>query len=245
MSRYRAIAVGLSLLMLPSAIKAQTPATPKVYSGNFGAGLSLTGGNTDTLNFNISGELTRDPKKRNVIKINGLYFRADTDDVKTADRLTLAFRDEYALSQKAFVYGAFGYLRDPFKAISYVLNPQGGLGYKPLTGDRVELTLSGGAGAVWEKNPGIDVQTSGTLNAGQSFVLKLSETAKFTEGVSAFWKTSDFNDYLVHFNVAIVTTIIKAAEMKVQFIDDFKNVTPSPAIKKNDTAFLIAFLYKF
>lgn len=238
--------LGFLLLTFPAASRAQTPqAPPKVYTGNFGAGLSVTGGNTDTVNFNLSGQLTRDPKKKNVIKINGLYLRASANKLKTADRLDLGFRDEYTFSRRAFAYGALGYFRDRFKDISYLLNPQGGIGYKPVAADRAELTLSGGAGGVWEKDSGLAVHSSGTVNAGENLSVKLSGTAKATEGFASLWKTSDLNDALYHFDLALVTSISKRAEVKVEFIDDFKNVTPSPTIKKNDTAFLVSFLYKF
>jgi hypothetical protein len=86
---------GLLLVALPLAGQSQTSHTlPKVYTGNIGAGFSLTEGNTDTFNFNISGELTKDPKKNNVIKLKGLYLRSSADNVSTAERLTLGFRDE-------------------------------------------------------------------------------------------------------------------------------------------------------
>ena len=233
------------MFAMPSLCVAQdTEEPPKHFTGNLGAGLSLTGGNTDTANFNISGELTYDPQTKNVMKFNGLYLKSSSNNEDTADRLTLAFRDEYSFSKRFFGYGAMGYLRDPFKDISYLLNPQGGLGYKPVLNERIELTLNGGAGAVWEKNTGVDVQTSGTINAGNNFSLKLSENARVTQGLYALWKTSDFNDYLIHFNVALVSSITSRTEVKVEFIDDFKNVTPAPEIKKNDTAFIFSFLYK-
>ena len=231
---------------LTTALGAQaTQPPPKVYTGNIGAGYSITGGNSDTSNFNLFVELKRDPKKKNVIQIKGLYLRSSAEESVTADRLTFGFRDEYTLFKRTFVYGAFGYLRDPFKEISYLLNPQGGIGYKAVARERTELTFSGGAGAVWEKNPGLDVQTSGTLNAGESFAYKLSETSKLTQGFAALWKTSDFSDALYHFNFAVATSLFKMAELKVEFIDDFKNVTPNPNIKKNDVALIISFLYKF
>jgi putative salt-induced outer membrane protein len=236
----------LLLLAIPAISSAQTSqAPPKVYTGNFGAGLSLTRGNSDTANFNLSGELTRDPKTKNVIKFSGLYLRSSANTLNTTDRLTLAFRDQYALSKGAFVYGAMGYLRDPFRDISYLLNPQGGFGYKPLVKDRADIALSGGAGAAWEKNPGTDVHASGSLNAGENFTYRLTETSKVTQGLAGLWKTSDFNDALYHFDVAVSTALTKRAEMRVEFLDDFKNVTPGPTIKKNDTAFIVSFLYKF
>lgn len=220
-------------------------APPDVYTGNFGFGLALTGGNTDTKSYNLSFEMTRDPKQKNVIKADGFYLRSSADGEATADMLRLGIRDEYSLSDRVLVYGALGYLRDPFKDITYLLNPQGGLGYKIFNTDAVVLTVSGGAGGVWEKNSGADVSTSGTINAGESFSYKLSENTKLTHNFTALWKTSDFADALYHFDVALVTSIVENIGIKVEFSDDFKNVTPNPSIKRNDTAFITSVQYKF
>ena len=97
----------------PPDARAQTSTPPPVYSGAFGAGLALTGGNTDTVNFNLTFDFVRDPKVNNVIKANGLYLRSSADDLKTADRLSLAVRDEYTISNRVFVYGALPYCGIP------------------------------------------------------------------------------------------------------------------------------------
>jgi putative salt-induced outer membrane protein YdiY len=142
------------------------------------------------------------------------------------------------------VYGALGYLRDPFKDITYLLNPNGGIGFKAVKNDKAQLMLSAGAGSVWEKNPGVEVRSSGTVNTGETFSFKLSEGSKFAQGFAALWKTEDFSDALYKFNVAVVTSITSRAELKVEFLDEYKNVVPDPSIKKNDTAFIVSFLYK-
>jgi putative salt-induced outer membrane protein YdiY len=235
-----------AVLMLSAPAWSQTPAAPPpVYTGAFGAGLAVTGGNTDTASFNLTFDLTRDPKTRSVTKVNALYLRSNTNQETTTDRLGLGFREELKFSERTFMYGAIGYLRDPFKDISYLINPQGGIGYKLVASDRAKFSLNGGAGAVWEKNPGIDVQTSGTLNAGQSFSFKISEMASIQQDLTGLWKTEDFNDALYHAGIALVTTITQRAQLKIEFLDDYKNVTPNPSIKKNDTAFITSFLYKF
>jgi len=239
------------LLLVPvlaAAAQAQTQvpaAPPPVYTGAFGVGFALTGGNTDTKTFNLTFDLTRDPKTKNVFKANALYLRADAAGETNADRLLLGIRDEYKISNRAFVYGALPYMRDPFKDISYLINPNGGIGYKLIATDRATFSTTGGAGAVWEKNPDADVQTSGTINLGQGFTYKISETASINQGFTALWKTSDFSDALYHTSVALVASITKKAQLKVEFIDDFKNVTPNPSVKKNDTAFITSFLFKF
>jgi len=243
--------IGFLVLLLTAAgvpaVGQNTAATQptEVYTGSLAFGLALTGGNTDTRSYNLSFEFKRDPKLKNVIKADGFYLRSSADGEATADTLRLGLRDEYSLSERIFVYGALGYLRDPFKDITYLINPQGGLGYKLCNTDAVTLTLNGGAGGVWEKNSGIDVKSSGTVNAGESFSLKLSENAKLTHNFTSLWKTSDFADALYHFDVALVASVVKNIGVKIEFNDDYKNVTPNPDIKKNDTAFVTSVQYKF
>jgi putative salt-induced outer membrane protein YdiY len=240
--RFAAVAFCLLVSSLPAA--AQTQAAD-VYAGSFGAGLAVTGGNTDTTNFNLTFDLTRDPKTKNVVKANALYLRSDANNVTTADRFSLGFRDEYTVSGRAFLFGAFSYVRDPFKDISYLLNPQGGFGYKLVATDKNTFSVSGGAGAVWEKNPGLDVRASGAINAGQAYALKLSDSTAINQVLTGLWKTSDFDDAMYHFGVALVTAVTNKVQVKVEFLDDYKNVTPLPSVRKNDTAFITSFLYKF
>ena len=232
--------------MIPAVGQDQASTPPdEVYTGSFGFGLAVTGGNTDTSSYNLSFDLTRDPKTNNVIKINAFYLRSDTDGEATADMLRFSFRDEYEFTERVFVFGDYGYLRDRFKDIIYLHNPHGGLGYRIYNTDTLGLTLSGGAGVVWEKNSGVDVKTSGTLNMGENFRLKLSESAEITQNFSALWKTQDFEDALYHFDVGLAATIIKNIAVKIEFRNDYKNVTPSPDIKNNDTAFITSVQYKF
>jgi putative salt-induced outer membrane protein YdiY len=245
----RFTSIALTTLLLAVGVSAmaqsQTPVPAKALTGNFGAGFAITGGNTDTNSFNLSFEATHDPKAKNVIKTRGLYLRSSSNNELTSDSLRLSFRDDYLLSKRVSVYGALGYLRDPFKSISYLLNPQGGLGFKVYDSEKAAFSLSGGAGAVWEKNEGIDVRTSGTLNAGQSFSYKLSEHAKLTQNLTGMWKTKELADALYHFDIALVTTIVQRLEAKIEFMDEYKNRPPFATIKKNDTAFITSLLYKF
>ena len=70
---------GLALLIevvIAGHAVAQQPAAPDpgTWIGSAGAGLALTSGNSDTLNFNVAFDVTRDPKTRNIMKWTGLYL---------------------------------------------------------------------------------------------------------------------------------------------------------------------------
>ena len=234
----------------------QPPAAAKAYAGNIGMGFAMTGGNTSTKNLNLSFEITRDSKSKNILRTEGLYLRVSAGGTAIADLLRLGFRDDHLLSKRISLYCAMGYLRDPFKQITYLLNPQGGVGVRIYNSDRLLLAINGGAGGVWEKDQGLNLHSSGTLNAGQNFSFRLSNNATLTESITGLWKTSatqnitglwrtsDLSDALYNLRVALVTSIVKRVDLKLEFVDEYKNVTPSVLIKKNDTAFITSFLYR-
>ena len=104
-----ALIVGLGFL-LPSTAFAQQPDAPPpdpgTWVGTAGAGLALTSGNSDTLNFNLAFDATRDPKTRNVMKWTGLFngglgvvWEKNPDrDVRTSMALTAGERLEHQLT---------------------------------------------------------------------------------------------------------------------------------------------------
>src|SRR5262245_53174519 len=95
----------------------QPPPSPGIYTGNVGGGFALTGGNTDTKNYNLTGEVIRDPKKKNVIKGKASYLRGSQNDVLNVHRTNVNIRDEYNLSGRVYMFGQIDYVKDEFKQI--------------------------------------------------------------------------------------------------------------------------------
>ena len=84
---YLCVLIAAAWLVSTAPAFAQQPPAPVedpgTWTGSAGAGLSLTSGNSDTLNFNLALDLTRDPKTRNVMKFKALYLRGEQDDATT------------------------------------------------------------------------------------------------------------------------------------------------------------------
>jgi putative salt-induced outer membrane protein len=240
----------LTVLMASFAVStatiAQAPAEPTpVYTGNIGGGFALTNGNTSTRNFNLTGSIVRAPKGRNVIKGTASYLRGSQTDILNVDRMAINIRDEYAVSNRTFVFGQLDYQRDQFKQMIFFWAPTAGIGYKLINTDSTQFIIDGGAGGVLEKNPGIESSKSGSLTTGERFQRKLSSAATFTEGLASIWKTKDFDDSLTNFSLGLTTTVTGNLQLKLEFIDSYKNKPPSLSVKKNDTAFLTTFVVKF
>ncbi len=235
----------LTLFTAP-LVHAQAPSTPpSPYTGGLGGGIALTGGNTDTKTFNLTFNLVRDPKTKNVIKLDAAYLRGNENDVLNLDRATFRGRDEYSLSGRTFVFGQVDYLHDAFKEIIFLWAPVGGLGYRLINTDATKFEVDGGAGAIFERNPGQPRSDSGSLTAGESFQQRFSSTASLIESLATLWKTTDFSDSLTNFKIGVTTSLARKLELKTEFIDSYKNRPPTILVKKNDTAFVTTFVVKF
>jgi putative salt-induced outer membrane protein len=218
---------------------------PGNWVGSAGLGFSLNRGNTETTNLNVSFDATYDPKKQDLWKFQGLYLRGDTDGETSVDRLFLQGRYERKIMERAFIFGRAQYLRDRFKEIDYLIATNGGVGYKVVASDTVSLSVDAGAGVSWEKNPGLELDTSGVITASDQFAWKLSPSATVTQGFSVLWDADDFGDALYTFSAGLSTSVLKQLELKVELLDAYKTKPPNDLVEKNDVAFLTAVVYKF
>jgi putative salt-induced outer membrane protein YdiY len=232
---------------------AQTPQTttptgpPPVWTGNVGAGLAFTNGNTDTKNINISLGIVRDPKTRSVLRVNGLYLRGDKDSTLIVNQTQFTIRDEVNLSTRTFVFAQASYVRDTFKGIRNLFSPTAGIGYKLINTDATLLSIDTGIGGVWESDIGRPRVETGAYSAGERFAWKLSPTATVTQSIASLWKMNDWADSLHIFTAGIAVSITTHSQVKVEFLDSFKNRPPpaQPSLKKNDTSLITAFVWKF
>lgn len=240
-------AAALASLAVPARAEDNCPCPqepPPGWRGSIGAGLSFTGGNTETQNVSLSFSAVHDPKTKNIFKADGLWIQMKTDGETSADRINIGARDEYTISKRAFVFGEARYLRDRFKELSYLITPLVGVGYRLVETDKAVFSVDGSVGGAFEKLYGHDGTSDGAFRLGESLSLKLSQNSKLTHGAWGLWKMSDTADAFYHLDVALSTSISSRLELQLSFIDDYKNKPASPGLKKNDTAFVVNLVFK-
>ena len=235
--------LALAVPVAPVAAQAP-PSEPKIWTVAFGAGLAQASGNTDTFSFNASYDFTYDPQTRNIVKSDALLLRGSTGGELSSDRFGFNFRDQYTITKRAYVFGQNQFLHDSFKDIDYLDAPTGGLGYRFVDRPQTTLDADAGLGVVWEKNPGFDLKTSGALTANEKFAQKLTEIVALTQSIQALWKTKDFDDALYTFGIGVAASTSPRTQLKFEVLDTYKNKPPSAAVKKNDVATLVTFVYK-
>ena len=243
--RHPLVTTSIILAIAHAPAFAQAPAPPpSPWTVAASAGLALTSGNSDTSTVNAAYDITYDPKTRNLVKSDALYLRGESEGELTARRLGINVRDEYKIGARTFVFAQNQYLRDEFKSIDYLIAPGGGVGMRLFDTMATKLTVDAGLGGVWEKNPGVDVRTSGTVIASEKLTQTLTATTTVTQSVAALWKTKDWDDSLYSFGAGIAVSMSERTQLKAEVLDVFKNLPPAPGIQKNDVAVLMAIVYK-
>jgi putative salt-induced outer membrane protein YdiY len=241
-------------LLLASAASAQPPAAPApvppeppppLWTGSAAAGFSMNRGNTDTTNFNLSFEATRDPKTHSVWKFKALYLRGDTGGTATVDRFLADARNERDLAARVYVFGELQFLEDQFKQIDYLWAPAGGVGYKLIAAPMTTFNVDAGLGAKIEKDTGLDSRTDAVVTMSDKFEHKVSKTSSITQGFSGLWKANDFGDVIYAFTAGVAASITARTQLKFEFLDSYVSRPPSASVKQNDVALLTAFVYKF
>lgn len=224
---------------------AQDTSPAKPWTSSIGAGLAMTSGNTETQNYNLSASTKYDPGTRIVFKADALLLRGETDGETQVDRATAAARGEYALSERTFTFAEVSYLRDPFKDIEFLVAPVAGAGYRVIRSDVRNLTVDAAVGVQIEDSAFLGRTSSGAVKAGEDFDWTLSPTSKLTQKFTALWKTDDFGDALYHFDAGLALSVLTRIELKIAYAYDHKTRTPSPDVKKGDSALFAALLFKF
>jgi putative salt-induced outer membrane protein len=240
---YRASFALIAVLISQTAAAQEPP--PKPWNSSLGAGIAVTSGNSDTQNINLSFGTAWDPKTGRLFKAEALYLRGEANEEKQVDKASAVGRYERTLSPRLFWFGEVSYLRDPFKAINYLVSPIAGAGYNLIATPTRKLSLDAGVGAVVESNQQLGRDTSGAIKAGESYDWTISKTSKLTQRVSGLWKADDFDDALYHFDVGLSTTIAARAELKLSYLYDYKNRPSVATVKKGDSALFAALVYKF
>jgi putative salt-induced outer membrane protein YdiY len=233
--------VGLGVAFAQAAAP---PPPPPVWAGSFGAGFAVTSGNADTSSYNLAFNLTHDPDNPHALRADALYLRGSNSGTTNVNRATFGVRDDYSLSDRTALFGQFRHLRDEFKEIEYLLAPTFGVAQKIAVTEKVLLAADVGAGAVIEKNTGLDAQTSGAVNVGESFAYKLTNTATITQSVTGLWKTSDFGDALYTFGAGIAANITPRTTLKIELLELYKSLPP-PGVQKQDVSLITSFVYTF
>jgi putative salt-induced outer membrane protein len=233
------------LFALPGLALAQDapPVPPPLLEGTVDFSFVATTGNSSTQSMGLSGDTLYRPASweiRNKVS----YVRARTGDELSAQALTYLGRAARKITPRLSGYGQYDYMRDLFAGIEHRNAVMGGVEFLLTNTAPHTLTLFGGVGYVNEQRvTGADVST-GAVDAGWAYKLKVSSTAEFTDDFR--WGTSfyDTADWRIGHVAAFTTRINNLLSLKVSHTTRHVNFPP-PGFKNTDTITAVALVAKF
>jgi putative salt-induced outer membrane protein YdiY len=222
-----------------------TVAAPQGLHGSAGFGLSLTQGNSDTLNINATIDNTYDPKTKNAMRWNALFLRGKQNGVLSVYRVSAMFRDEYTVNRRVFTFAQLDALHDTFKGIDYLVSPATGVGYKVIDTKPTSFNVDTGVGGLVERDIGSPAQGNAALTVSEKLVHQLSDTTTLKESATSLLKMNDFPDGLYTFQIGIAARINSRLQLTVDLLDTFKNHPVDGLTHKHDLAVVTGIVAKY
>jgi putative salt-induced outer membrane protein YdiY len=229
----------------PVTVAQTTAAAPQGLHGSAGFGLSLTQGNSDTLNINATIDNTYDPKTKNAMRWNALFLRGKQNGVLSVYRLSAMFRDEYIVNGRVFTFAELDALHDTFKGVDYLLAPAAGVGYKLIDTKSTSFNVDAGVGGVVERDEGFEARGNGAVTLSQKLVHQLSETTTLKGVATSLLKMSDFPDGLYTLQVGVAAKMNSRLQLSVDLLDTFKNHPIDGLTHKHDVALVTSVVAKY
>ncbi len=223
-----------------------TAAAPQGLHGSAGFGLSLTQGNSDTLNINATVDSTYDPKTGNAMKWNALFLRGKENGVLSVNRVSGMFRDENTVNGRVFLFGQFDALHDTFKGIDYLYSPAAGVGYKAIASKPTTLDVDGGVGGVVEKDVNAsDAVVNGAVTLSEKLVRQITDTTTLKQTATSLLKMSNFSDGLYTFQVGVASRVNSRLQLSIDLLDSFKNQPVDGLTHKHDVTLVTSIVAKY
>ncbi len=215
------------------------PRLTDLWGGFLDTGVSVTRGNSQTLNFVLSGKAVRTSSRDTItVYANSVFSNNSTTGVTltTANAINGGIRVDMDVDTKLFMFGFTDFQHDEFQQLDLRNILGGGLGYHVIKNAATTFDVYGGGGydQAFYSTP-LTVR-SGVLNAGESFSHSVSKRTSFSERLDFYPNLSQTGEYRFLFNTSATTALNSWLGWQVTFNDGYVS-NPPPLIKSNDMLF--------
>jgi putative salt-induced outer membrane protein YdiY len=214
----------------------RNPHLTDFWSGFLDTGLSVTRGNSDTLNFSLSGSAVRKTSRdtitayaSSIFANNGTGGPTET----TANAIGGGLRVDLNVTKKLYVFGFADFYYDQFQQLDLRNILGGGLGYHVVNTKATVFDVYGGGAFNQSYYSTPLTQRTGEIVVGEYFAHSVSDRTIFDERFEFFPNLSNTGEYRYTFDAHIATKLNRWLSWQVSFGD--RNVSnPPTGIKKND-----------
>lgn len=174
-------------------------------------------------------------------KLTALADFQRTNGVTTREQFLAAYEPNYQINDRLFAYALGQYERDRFQGFSSRLTASGGLGYRVIETDAMQLSVK--AGPAYRKTSFIPNGSESSIAglAAADFDWKVSDTIKLTQDASALI-ASDNSTYVS--NTGLEAALGSSLTARVSYLVEHDTNPPAGAIK-TDTLTRFTLIYGF
>jgi hypothetical protein len=231
----------------------RNPHLTDFWSGIFDTGLSLTGGNSSTLAYNMAFKADR-TTTRDKISVYSTAVYAEDNTVSpghtTAHAIRGGIRGDLNVSDRFFVFGFTDFEYDQFQDLNLRNVIGGGGGYHVIKTKRTTLDAFGGGdfeqeffGATPTAPAGLDRRT-GEITLGENLATTLGPRLTLSESFSFFPNISNSGSYRYLLNASAATKLKTWLSWQITYSDSYLS-NPLPGFKNDDIILSTGFRLTF
>ena len=214
----------------------RNPHLTDFWSGFLDTGLSVTRGNSDTLNFSLSGQAVRkSPRDTITAYYTSIFANNGTGGPTktTANSIGGGLRVDVNIRDRLFVYGLADFYYNEFQQLDLRNVLAGGLGYHVVKTKPTTFDVYGGGAFNQSYYSTPLTQKTGEIMVGEYLAHSISGRTNFYERFEFFPNVSNTGAYRFTFDAHAVTKLNKWFGWQVSF-DDLYVSNPPTGIKQND-----------
>lgn len=211
-----------------------------LWKGQIELGAFRSTGNTD--NFGFTGALKLDRKGINwehTIQLNADYQK-DAHTI-TREQYAAFYQPRYTLNDDLFTYGRVQYEKDKIQGFRDRYSLSGGLGYRILTGKKLNLSLEVGPAVRRTVYVGDPSETTWSTLMSLDFGWTLNDTIKLTQNASSYIGSDDSTFTSL---TGIEAGMAKGLKAKFSYSFEHETSPPTGALR-TDTISRFSLVYGF
>lgn len=218
------------------ADRLRNPHLTDFWSGFLDTGLSLTRGNSETLNFDLSGQAVR-KTSRDMITAYGSSVYANNGTggptKTTANSIGGGIRVDVNLTNRLYAYGLTDFYHDEFQQLDLRNILGGGAGYHVIRTKPTTFDVYGGGVFNQSYYSTPLTQRTGEIMVGEFLSHAFSNRMTFDERFEFFPNISNSGQYRYTFGTHAVTKLSHWLAWQVSFVDLYVS-DPPVGVKTND-----------
>jgi putative salt-induced outer membrane protein len=174
-------------------------------------------------------------------KLTGLVDYQETNGVTTREQFLAAYEANYDISDRLFAYGLVQYERDVFQGFDARYLGSGGVGYRVIENDNMQLAVK--AGPAYRKTDFVDGTSDSSIAglAALDFDWQIAENLKFTEDASALIQSGG-NTFVS--TTGLVAGLGSGFSASLSYTVEHET-NPPPGAVKTDTLTRATLIYDF